>query len=106
MLAAGEVQAPDMIKIDVEGMEYGVLLGAMGLVKGLPRPKWVLEITLNEFHPGKINPDFQKTFEIFWRNGYEIYTANRAKRRVTPDDVARWVKNQRTDFDVINYFAE
>ncbi len=95
-----------LIKIDVEGMEYGVLQGAVEVVKHTPRPKWILEITLNEFHPDKINPAYQKTFEFFWRNGYEIYTANSARRRVMPEDVARWIKNKKTDFDVINYFAE
>lgn len=95
-----------LIKIDVEGMEYGVLQGAMELVKNTPRPKWVLEITLNEYHPDKINPDYQKTFEFFWRNGYEIYTANNERRKVAPEDVARWIKNRKNDFEVINYFAE
>lgn len=95
-----------LIKIDVEGMEYGVLQGAMELVKNAPRPKWVLEITLNEYHPDKINPDYQKTFEFFWRNGYEIYTANNERRKVAPEDVARWIKNRKNDFEVINYFAE
>lgn len=95
-----------LIKIDVEGMEYGVLQGAMELVKNTPRPKWVLEITLNEYHPDKINPDYQKTFEFFWRNGYEIYTANKERRKVAPEDVARWIKNRKNDFEVINYFAE
>jgi FkbM family methyltransferase len=36
LLAAGQVEAPDVIKIDVEGAEADVLLGAYGAMKHRP----------------------------------------------------------------------
>lgn len=95
-----------LIKVDVEGAEYNVLRGAVNAVKHLPKPKWLIEVTLNEYYPDKINPDYQNIFDFFWKNGYKIYTANKEQRLVSPDDVARWIKNKKNDFGVINYIAQ
>src|SRR3989338_2993451 len=51
-----------LIKIDVEGAEYSVLLGAIDVLCMQPKPTWIVEICLNEFHPDGINPDFQNIF--------------------------------------------
>lgn len=91
------------IKIDVEGVEYQVLLGAMKTMKKTPRPAWIIEICLNEFYPTGLNPHYASTFELFWQNGYEVRTADRHTRLIRPADIERWVKAGRCDSGVINY---
>lgn len=91
------------IKIDVEGVEYSVLLGATNVIQMQPKPTWVIEICLNEFHPDGINPNFQDIFEIFWQQGYEVRTADQRNKLIQPSDVKRWVECGRCDSGTINY---
>jgi len=56
------------IKIDAEGVEYSVLLGAVRAIRIRPKPTWLLEVSLNEHHPDGVNPNFQDVFNVFWRN--------------------------------------
>jgi FkbM family methyltransferase len=91
------------IKIDVEGVEYQVLMGAIKTLKITPRPTWIIEICLSEFYPAGLNPNYAATFEMFWKNGYEVRTADRNSRLIQPSDVQGWVKAGRCDSGVINY---
>jgi FkbM family methyltransferase len=92
-----------LIKIDVEGAEYGVLSGAKRTLTTLPRPTWMVEICLNEFHPAGLNPDYSATFEMFWTHGYEARTADRQNRLVTPTDIRDWIAAKRSSLKVFNY---
>ncbi len=60
-----------VIKVDVEGAEYEVLLGAVNTLRMSPRPTWMVEIC-NEFHPGDVNPNYQATFDLFKQHGYSM----------------------------------
>jgi FkbM family methyltransferase len=91
------------IKIDVEGAEYNVLLGALKTLILSPRPTWFIEICLSEFHPGAINPDYEATFDLFWKHGYEVRTANKEFSLVTPGDIKKWVANKRSTINNFNY---
>jgi len=91
------------IKIDVEGFEYPVLMGALKTMGMTPRPTWMIEICLNEFHPAGLNTNYAATFQIFWNMGYEIRTADHHSRLIQPADVQRWVETGRCDSGVINY---
>jgi FkbM family methyltransferase len=96
-----------LIKIDVEGAEYQVLRGSESVLKRSPKPIWLVEICLDEFHPGKPNPDYLKTFELFWESGYHVYRASGIPQPVTRDDVTRWVNAGKGDSGTFNYlFAE
>jgi FkbM family methyltransferase len=64
------------IKIDVEGIEFSVLRGAVATLQRQPRPKWLVEITLTEHRQSDKNPHFLETFEMFWENGYETMDMN------------------------------
>jgi FkbM family methyltransferase len=91
------------IKIDIEGAEYQALLGAQKTMTMSPKPVWVIEICFHEFYPEGHNPYFEKTFQLFWDNGYEIRTANDENKLIIPEDLARWVKNGYADSGSINY---
>lgn len=62
-----------LLKIDVEGAEYAVLKGAIATLARTPKPAWLLEICLQEFHPGGANPDFREIFDPFHSHGYVAY---------------------------------
>lgn len=89
-----------LIKIDVEGAELGVLLGASATLTRQPRPAWLVEVCLNEYHPGG-NPNFLAIFELFWSKGYQASIADGA--RIDRADVERWLRNGRTDTGSFNY---
>ncbi len=92
-----------LVKIDVEGAEYGVLKGAEKTIKMSPRPTWIVEICLGEFHPAGLNPNYAATFEIFWSHGYEARTADQHNRLVTPANIRDWISARRSDQKAINY---
>jgi FkbM family methyltransferase len=91
------------IKIDVEGFEYSVLLGSLDILQMKPKPTWVVEICLSEYHPEGRNPYYEDTFNLFWRNGYQSFTADSNNNLILPGDVERWVQSGRCDSGTINY---
>jgi FkbM family methyltransferase len=91
------------IKMDVEGAEYHVLRGALATLQRAPKPIWLLEICLEEFHPEGENPDFQKIFQLFWENGYLAFAATESQKQVTPEDVTKWVEKNHAESGTYNY---
>jgi len=91
------------IKMDVEGAEYSALLGSVGVMDMQPKPTWVVEICLNEYHPEGVNPNFQDIFNLFWQHGYEARTADKNDRIIQYADVEHWVKNGSCESGTINY---
>lgn len=89
-----------LIKIDVEGAEFNVLKGAAQTLARTPRPAWLVEICLNEYHPGG-NPDFLAIFELFWSYGYQASTVDGSQ--VHRDDVELWIRQGRTETGAFNY---
>ncbi len=92
-----------LVKIDVEGAEFQVLRGAMGTLSRSPRPVWLLEVCLEEFHPDGSNPDFEAVFALFWHHGYQAFTATHNPQPVTARDVERWVQARHSDCGTFNY---
>lgn len=92
-----------LIKIDVEGAEYGVLRGAANTLRRDVRPIWLIEVCLHEFHPDGFNPDFLEVFKLFWELGYEAHTAETPPRHLSRDEVEAWWSNRRTDGRTFNY---
>jgi hypothetical protein len=92
-------------KIDVEGAEYDVLLGATHFLRMNPKPNWLVEVCLNEHHPQGMNPHFAETFELFWKNNYLVRSASDTQRIITRADVERWLGNGKTDVKTFNYLA-
>jgi FkbM family methyltransferase len=91
------------IKIDVEGAEYDVLKGAIKTLTMSPRPTWFIEICLSEFHPGKLNPNYADTFNLFWKHGYEVRLANKENQLITDADIRKWIADKKTNTGEFNY---
>ena len=95
------------VKMDVEGAEYQVLKGAVATLDRGPKPVWLLEICLEEFHPDGSNPDFQQIFQLFWDHGYRAFTAAADPKLVNPTEVADWIAKGHAESATFNYvFAE
>lgn len=73
-----------LILMDVEGVEFDVLMGASKLLSMHPAPVWVIEITINEHLPDglKINPNLLPTFDIFYNNGYRVWVISENIREI------------------------
>lgn len=91
------------IKIDVEGAEYQVLKGAQRILCRTVKPVWLLEVSLDEFHPAGTNPDFRRIFYDFFEQGYCAFTATENPVRVDEDKVSAWVENNTNNSDTFNY---
>ena len=92
-----------LIKIDVEGAEHQVLLGALKTIARTPKPAWMMEICYTEYHPSGVNPDYLKIFDLFWRHGYTCYAADETRSRIERHDVERWLVSGVRDLKTFNY---
>jgi len=91
-----------LIKIDVEGAEFDVIQGAAATLRRIPRPTWIVEVCLHQFHPSG-NSRFLETFDRFWEAGYGAYLIQGRPQLVSRQDVMRWVSAGRTDSPAFNY---
>jgi FkbM family methyltransferase len=91
------------IKIDVEGAEHNVLMGAVRTLSMIPRPTWFIEVCFDEFHPGAMNPHYEATFALFWKHGYEVRMANKEFTLITPGDIKSWVARKHSIPNHFNY---
>jgi FkbM family methyltransferase len=92
-----------LIKVDVEGAELGVLKGALATVAREPKPSWLLEVCLQEYHPSGRNPDFAAIFDLFFDHGYRAFAAIEPLRAVSREDILRWVESGSADAGTFNY---
>lgn len=92
-----------VVKIDVEGAEFGVLKGAASMLGRKPRPAWLLEVCLHEFHPEGANPDFLDVFGLFFAEGYLAYAVTEQLTPVSPGQVQAWWHQRRSEADTFNY---
>jgi len=96
-----------LIKIDVEGAELNVLKGSLATLGRKPKPTWLIEICLEEFHPDGKNPDYEEIFKLFWGYGYNAFIVTENLKLVSPDDLSHWAAKGTNDSGAFNYvFAE
>ena len=77
-----------LIVVDIEGAEYMLLQGARSVIKNEVKPIWMIEITTTEHQPNlEMNKYFRKTFELFFDNGYEAFTADDARQQIKRSDL-------------------
>lgn len=79
-----------LIVADIEGSEKKMLDGASKLLSMIPKPIWMIEISITEHLPEemKINPDLLPTFELFWKHGYMAITADKKLKTVHRNEIA------------------
>jgi FkbM family methyltransferase len=82
------------IKIDVEGFELEVLEGATNILRQNPKPVWMVEIIPRNLLTGRENPAFEKTFQIFFDNGYRAFLIEETCQEIAPDEVASMARRQ------------
>ena len=93
-----------LIKIDVEGAEFEVLLGSVLTLRMDPPPTWLVEVCLTENHPAGMNPNFLQVFNLFWANGYKALALEGGGfRSVGQSDVERWVQTRHREFGYVSY---
>lgn len=93
-----------VIKMDVEGAEYGALLGASRILQAVPRPTWLVEITLSEHRQGDHNPHFVKTFELFWKLGYAASSVGPQPRKLFHSEIHEYAQaGSQPDWPTGNY---
>lgn len=83
-----------LILVDIEGAEKWMLEGAGKILANDPKPIWVVEIVTSENQPQgvAINPNFASTFQFFFENGYEAFSADQEMRPITIEDVKSYAK--------------
>lgn len=85
-----------LILIDIEGAEKWMLEGANLMLANDPKPIWLVEIVTKENQPHgvEINPNFTSTFQLFFQNGYDAFSADQGMRPITMEEVCLLAKGQ------------
>ncbi len=79
-----------LILVDIEGAEKFMLNGAAKLLIMHPKPIWIVEISITEHlaDESKVNSNLVETFNIFYENGYDVWTADDECRSVVKDEIS------------------
>lgn len=91
------------VKIDVEGFEYQVLLGAKQIINASPKPIWLIEVCLSDYHPDGGNKHYADTFNLFFDAGYRVFSADAREIEVSREDVAKWQADGKSPIGTFNY---
>lgn len=95
-----------LILVDVEGAELLMLEGASSVINMEPKPIWLMEISIFGAHRPKgatFNPNLSSTFHVFWRNGYEAWTADRQCRIIHPSEIEKVAESGIDTFHTHNF---
>lgn len=78
-----------LILVDIEGSELFMLEGAINTLRNFPKPIWMIEIAVSDHQPAQImvNPNLERTFKVFWDQGYEAWTADSQCRFISPIEI-------------------
>jgi FkbM family methyltransferase len=93
--------------IDVEGAEFQVLEGALEIIRKHKESRFVVEIPTCQFMPDeKFNPNFYKTFDLFFSCGYLAYEiqANGELQRLDKNLVCQMEREKRYE-GLMTYFC-
>jgi FkbM family methyltransferase len=78
-----------LILVDIEGAELMMLQGAAQTLRNEPRPIWIMEVSTTEHQPAgtSMNPNFAKTFDMFFDQGYRAFTADIESQEIRKVDI-------------------
>jgi FkbM family methyltransferase len=78
-----------LMLVDIEGAEKWMLEGANLMLANDPKPIWLVEIATKEHQPFgvEINPHFMSTFQLFFQNGYEAFSADKEMNPIKIEDI-------------------
>ena len=106
-VASEQVRDAEMtfVLIDVEGAEKYVLEGASSILSQSNKPVWMVEISTVECQPKgvSINPNLMPTFEAFWGNGYESFTADKKLAPIVKDDLESVLEGKTENLGLNNF---
>jgi len=80
-----------LILVDIEGAEDYMLESAKKFLALEPKPIWMVEIAVTEHQPTgtNLNPHLLSTFQRFWENGYEAWSADKHLKFITEEEVKK-----------------
>lgn len=80
--------------VDIEGFEKSMLQGSTMHLTMNPKPIWMIEITITAHQPKGtfLNPNFERTFEIFWEKDYQAWTVGDQFRLVSKEEIKKICK--------------
>jgi FkbM family methyltransferase len=82
------------VKMDIEGVEYDALNGGKSLLSRDIKPRWLVEITLNEHRKCGVNEHFVDTFNLFFDVGYLCYSIAGGLNPISEPDAKRYASGQ------------
>ena len=94
-----------LVLVDIEGAEDLFLQGANQFLSRNPKPVWMVEISFFEHQPDgvSINPNIWSSFQRFWENGYEAWTADGDLQFVSKNLIRRIIYNKQNTLSTHNF---
>jgi hypothetical protein len=94
-----------LVLVDVEGAEKSMLEGATNMLANVPKPIWLIEISVTEHQPQGtfINPHLTDTFKCMFDAGYQAFTADKQMSLVTMAHVKEAQEGDTSLFQTHNF---
>ena len=94
-----------LIIVDIEGAEKSMLEGAQKLLNLRIKPIWLIEISIDEHQPNgiQINPNLISTFEIFLKNDYKVYTADKDITEIKVQEIRKIYRQKKNTLKFHNF---
>jgi FkbM family methyltransferase len=92
-----------LFKLDAEGYEYPILLGALDFLKSENNITLYVEHGFHENFGADVNPNFVQLFELMFGLNYKCYTSELFTEQITLEEVREWVNLGKRNKEILNY---